>query len=97
MDAITQTVIYTIGGGLGLWIATKIFSSPSNVAQAAAIAFFAALADLIPTVGFAASLIVLVVGAKLATRCDLTEAIIAALVARATVFVLAFTWALVLA
>lgn len=94
MDAFTQTVIFTIGGGLGLWATTKIFNSPLNVALAAAVSLSAALANLIPTVGFAASLIVLVAGVKLASRCDLTEAIIAALVARATVFVLVFTWSL---
>ena len=95
MDTLTQSVIFALGGGAGLWLATKIFGSPLHIVLAAAIGVAAALANLIPTVGFAASLIVMFGGVKLATRCDVNEAVISALIARAVIFVLAFAWILV--
>lgn len=94
MDTISQVAIFSVSAGVGLWIGTKIFDSPLNGAIAGAVAIAAELAELIPTVGFAASMIVMIAGVKFATRCDLTEAFISALIARVAVLVAVFVWKL---
>lgn len=92
MEGATLVVTHALGGGIGAWIAGRIFGCRLNVFVAFAIATAAGIVYLIPTVGFAVSLVVMVALIRQFSEGDWMEAIFTTLIARGVVLAAALLW-----
>lgn len=92
MEGIALVIVHTLGGGIGAWIAGRIFGCHLNVFVAFAIAGVAGICYLIPTIGFAVSLLVMITLIRQFSEGDWMEATFTTLIARGIVLAVALVW-----
>lgn len=87
LNITTHVLLFIVGGGLGLWLAARIFGVQLNLGWAFVIGLMAGFGDLVPTVGFLVSLLVMIAGVYFVTRCDPQDALFTALIGRAGILI----------
>ena len=93
IGGVAAVVIYTLGAGVGAWVAGGMFGCKLKPPAAFGVAFVASLFYLIPTAGFALAFVVMVVGIRqLSEPGDWQEAVYTAIGANAAVLIIALLW-----
>ncbi len=93
MDGMALVIVHTIGAGVGILLAGPFFGCRLHPAKAFAAAGLASLLYVVPTVGFALSLVALVWLVGIWGTGDWDDALYTALISRGGVLIVAMLWA----